>query len=280
MTRSVTTVTRYHLEVIWVPTKVHCLNQWALITHVMVPKHPLTQPSLGTKHKGGGLDRASRVGSDEWGTGPVMDASTAFGPLTIAFDNRVLHPRGWTAAQSRWARSLLPSLPDGHVLELCSGAGQIGLLAVAETTRQLVCVDADAIACDFARANAESAGLAARVEVRHARLEDALDPGETFPLIIADPPWVPRRDTGQFPEDPITAIDGGEDGLDVARSCLAVIRRHLAPGGSALLQLGTSTQVDMLAAGGGSLLGLDVVEVRQHERGVLVRLDHPRDTGR
>ena len=91
---------------------------------------------------------------------------------------------------------------------------------------------------------------------------------------MVSPPWVPAADTGRFPEDPLTAIDGGADGLDVARACLAVVDRHLAPGGSALLQVGTTAQVDVLASEPSFAEGrLAVVEVRQEERGVLVRID-------
>lgn len=210
-------------------------------------------------------------------TSPVDAAqtvSTTFGPLRIDFDARVLRPREWTTAQSDWAAELLPRLPGGPVLELCSGAGQIGLLAVLHSTRRLVCVDADETACHFTRANAERAGMADRVEVRHARLEDALGSEESFPLIIADPPWVPHSDTGQFPEDPLTAIDGGDDGLDVARSCLRRIQDHLAPGGSAILQLGNAGQVAALVGEQPhSWEDLQLVETRLQVRGVLVRID-------
>lgn len=203
-----------------------------------------------------------------------MTERIAFGPLAIAFDERVLRPREWTAAQSQWAADLMAAAPDGPVLELCSGAGHIGLLAVATSGRRLVCVDANPVACDFARANALAAGMADRVEVREGRLETALAPDEQFPVVIADPPWVPRDQTSQFPEDPLTAIDGGSDGLDVARACLSVIAAHLAPGGSAVLQLGTQAQADVLRSepcftDG----GLVMTEVRQQERGVLARLD-------
>ena len=203
-----------------------------------------------------------------------MTERIAFGPLAIAFDERVLRPREWTAAQSRWAADLMATAPEGPVLELCAGAGHIGLLAVTTSGRRLVCVDANPAACDFARANAVAAGMADRVEVREARLETALAPDEQFPVVIADPPWVPREQTSQFPEDPLTAIDGGPDGLDVARACLAVIAAHLAPGGSAVLQLGTQTQADVLRREpcftGGALA---MTEVREQERGVLARLD-------
>lgn len=203
-----------------------------------------------------------------------MTDHLSFGTLTIAFDERVLRPREWTAGQSLWGTDLLHDAPPGPVLELCAGAGHIGLLAVAGTGRRLVCVDASEVACDFARANASTAGLADHVEVRHARLEDAVGPDEQFALVIADPPWVRREDTGRFPEDPLSAIDGGDDGLDVARACLDVVAGHLAPGGTALLQLGTGAQADALRS---TLAGypqrLDMTEVRQFVRGVVVRID-------
>ena len=203
-----------------------------------------------------------------------MTEHLAFGPLSIAFDDRVLRPREWTAAQSAWATDLMATAPDGPVLELCSGAGHIGLLAVLRSARPLVCVDASSVACDYARANAAAAGIADRVEIREGRLEDAVRDDERFPVVIADPPWVPAAETGQFPEDPLTAIDGGSDGLDVARAVLAVIDRHLATGGSAVLQLGTTAQVDVLKAEPCLAEGrLTVVEVREEERGVLARLD-------
>ena len=199
-----------------------------------------------------------------------------FGPLRIDHDERVLEPRPWTAAQSYWAAEIASSAPAGPVLELCCGAGQIGLLAVLGSGRQLVCVDADEVACDFARANAMAAGIAERVEVRCGRLEEVVGEHETYPLVIADPPWVPRSQTGQFPQDPLTAIDGGHDGLDVARACLDVVSRHLAPGGAAVLQLGTAAQAERLDE---QHLRDDetlrLVEVRQHPRGVLVRIDRP-----
>lgn len=65
--------------------------------------------------------------------------------LVISYDERVLEPRPWTADQSRWAADLIVASPPGEVLELCCGAGQIGLLATALTPvgsrRKLVAID-------------------------------------------------------------------------------------------------------------------------------------------
>jgi release factor glutamine methyltransferase len=209
--------------------------------------------------------------TQEPGPGTVERRVERLGTLDIAYDDRVLRPRPWTAAQSEWAAELLQDAAPGPVLELCTGAGHIGLLAILGNQRRLVAVDADPIACEYARANAADAGLAGRVEVRNAMLDGALEPGERFPMIIADPPWVPSARTGDHPEDPVLAIDGGEDGLMIARLCVEVAAAHLDDGGVLLLQVGDAAQAATL----GTLLddrsGLAMEEVRQPSpTGVLV----------
>lgn len=204
-------------------------------------------------------------------TGPVtgaMPRTMVFDRLDIAYDARVLAPRPWTAQQSRWAAELIATAPPGPVLELCSGAGHIGLLAVALEPRPIVCVDASPIACAYARHNADAAGLGALVEIREGWMDDALRPEERFAVVIADPPWVPSAETGRFPDDPPFAIDGGSDGLDVARACLRVAADHLLSHGDLVIQLGTRTQAAELAA---ETDGLVLVERRDGERGVLAR---------
>ena len=193
-----------------------------------------------------------------------------YGGLTIQFDDRVLRPRQWTLAQACWAAELLESAPTGPVLELCAGVGHIGLVATVANDRHLVMVDVNPVACEFARTNARSAQMGSRAEVREGRMEEALDETERFSLIIADPPWVPTAETGRFPQDPLIAIDGGDDGLGLALVCCDVIGSHLQPGGDALLQLGSADQVARLT----EVIPrqLRVVESRSYDGGVIVRL--------
>ncbi len=196
-----------------------------------------------------------------------------FGGLSIAYDERVLAPRRWTTMQSYWAAELLRAAPPGPVLELCAGAGHIGLLTVALQARDLVMVDVNPHACELARRNVTANRLVASVDVRHGDLQDVIRADESFVGVIADPPWVPSAGISRFPEDPELAIDGGEDGLAVAWSCLQVMARHLRPAGWGLLQLGTEEQAERVAdrcADRG--LGLEVRETRVYDRGVLVRL--------
>lgn len=194
--------------------------------------------------------------------------SCSFGPLTVEYDERVLTPRPWTLAQSEWAVELDGAVGPGPLLELCAGAGHIGLAAAVRTGRSLVQVEADPVAAAYALANAARAGVSARVEVRPTRLGAALRPGERFALVLADPPYLRSADTGRWPADPVTAIDGGPDGLAVVRECLAVAAGALPPGGAVLLQVAGPVQAEQVAVLAEETFRAEQVRVTDAERAV------------
>ena len=194
---------------------------------------------------------------------PTTCCSLDFGGLEITYDERVLEPRPWTLLQSRWAEELSARLPEGPVLELCSGAGHIGLAAVSGTDRRLVQVDLNPAACELAAHNAAVAGLAERVEVRCGDLAEAVDEHERFPLVLADPPYLPSDELSLYPQDPTLAIDGGTDGLRVLHACVELLTRVLEQDGLALVQLLGEAQATTLR---GQLPdGLELREVRSHD---------------
>ncbi|HVE93975.1 MAG TPA: methyltransferase [Acidimicrobiales bacterium] len=169
-----------------------------------------------------------------------------FGPLRIEYDERVLTPRPWTEAQSRWAAELSEAAPAGDIAELCAGAGHIGLLAAVLTGRRLVQIEADPIAAGFAERNAVAAGVSDRVEVRNRPMQSAIDAHERFALIVADPPYLPSAEIVRFPADPVSAIDGGPDGLSLLAVCLDLVATHLLPTGSAVFQVAGPGQAENL----------------------------------
>jgi release factor glutamine methyltransferase len=200
--------------------------------------------------------------------------SCRFGPLLVKFDERVLTPRAWTFQQSEWATELAAGAEPGPILELCAGAGHIGLAAAVLADRDLVQVEADPVAASYARSNAARAGWSARVEVRNVRLEEALQPQERFGLIIADPPYLASADIDRWPEDPPMAIDGGTDGLDLVRACLQLAARHLTQSGRLLLQIAGPSQAQhitgLLAATPGWELSCGQPRVIDDERAILL----------
>jgi len=173
--------------------------------------------------------------------------SCVFGPITVEYDARVLVPRPWTLAQSEWAAELARRGEAGEaLLELCAGAGHIGLAAAVLADRDLVQVELDPVAAGYAAANARRAGWHDRVEIRNTPLQTAVRPDETFRIVIADPPYLTHDATARWPEDPLLAIDGGADGMDVIRACLRVAAEHLTSDGCLLLQVAGARQAEQV----------------------------------
>jgi len=191
-----------------------------------------------------------------------------FAGVDIAYDDRVLEPRAWTVAQSTWVAELGADAPPGPILELCSGAGHMGIVAARESGRALLQVDANPVACDFARRNAATAGVVS--DVRCVEMTRATIAPGSFPLVLADPPWVRRADVGRFPEDPVEAIDGGDDGTELAAQCLTVAADALRRGGHLVLQVGDERQLAALERHPRLVAGdLRLEGTRRFERGLL-----------
>ena len=128
-----------------------------------------------------------------------------------------------------------------RVLDLGTGSGALLLAALAEWPDATgVGIDASAAALAIAAANAERLGMAARAAIRPGGWAGT---GEAFDLILCNPPYVA---TGEpLPRDvaahePHAALFAGSDGLDDYRAIAPVLRRQLAPGGVACIEIGAT----------------------------------------
>jgi ribosomal protein L3 glutamine methyltransferase len=67
-------------------------------------------------------------------------------------------------------------------------------------------------------------------------------PGRRYDLIVSNPPYVKAASMRTLPEEyrkePRLALASGADGLDHARAILAQARRHLAPRGRLVMEIG------------------------------------------
>ncbi len=154
--------------------------------------------------------------------------------LRIAVEPGVFVPRVRTEWLVRQAAALRPRT----VVELCCGSG-----AVAAALRSLLpglavtAADVDPAAVRCARRNLPGADVLAGDLDRPlpAALLGRVD------VLVANAPYVP---TGEIPllppeardHEPRVALDGGADGLDVARRVVACAPRWLAPGGTLLVE--------------------------------------------
>lgn len=126
------------------------------------------------------------------------------------------------------------------ILDLGTGPGTLLLAALDQWPDALgVGVDCSADALGFARRNAERLGLAARARFRRGDWGAGLD--ERFDLILCNPPYVEAD--APLPADvaawePAEALFAGSDALAAYRRLAPEIRRLLAPGGIACVEIG------------------------------------------
>lgn len=159
------------------------------------------------------------------------------------------------------------------LVDLCCGAGAVAAAVAARVrTLRVVASDIDPRAVACARSNL--AAVAGAVVVQ-ADLDAALAPGlaGAVDVLAAHVPYVPTDRLPLLPpeardHEPVTALDGGSDGLDVLRRLAALAPHWLRPGGTVLVEVGAG-QVD--AAGAAyERAGLAPRVVRDDERGALV----------
>jgi release factor glutamine methyltransferase len=131
-------------------------------------------------------------------------------------------------------------LESPRILDLCTGSGCIAA-AIAHHLKSATVLagDISELACAVARRNVERLGLSGRVVVQQGDLfeviEKIVDP-QPFDLIVANPPYIPTAqietlDRNVRDYEPVRALDGGLDGLDVHRRILAGAPQRMAAGG-------------------------------------------------
>ncbi|OGS04941.1 MAG: hypothetical protein A3J70_09200, partial [Elusimicrobia bacterium RIFCSPHIGHO2_02_FULL_61_10] len=144
-----------------------------------------------------------------------------FRGLRIKVDKRVLVPRPETEELAGLAAAFLKTRKgELTAMDYGSGSGAIGLWLTKEfPALRLKSVEKSARALACAAENAAALGLSARIEFIRASTLEGL--GGTVDLIVSNPPYIPTSVIpGLAPEvlsEPHMSLDGGGDGLDVAR---------------------------------------------------------------
>ena len=132
--------------------------------------------------------------------------------------------------------------PPAAVLDLGTGTGCLLLAVLSERPEAWgLGIDRVPAAAGLARRNARDLCLAHRAAFAAGDWGAALD--GRFDLVLSNPPYVRQGDIADLmPEvanhEPLSALDGGPDGLDAYRHIVADLPRLLAPGGHAVLEIG------------------------------------------
>jgi release factor glutamine methyltransferase len=187
----------------------------------------------------------------------------------ISVDRRVLIPRPETEtlvelALVRITADLTGAPRDTHdpylVWDVGTGSGAIPVAIAGELRRRrygdavrFFVSDISGDARDVATLNVVAHGLAHLfIFAEGDLLEVAPTPSGPVDLLLANLPYIPAAMVPDLPVaasyEPVGALDGGPDGLDVIRRLLPRAPEVLAPGGAALLEIGGDQAAAMRAA--------------------------------
>ncbi|WP_157874080.1 putative protein N(5)-glutamine methyltransferase [Psychromicrobium lacuslunae] len=177
--------------------------------------------------------------------------------LRIAVAPGVFVPRRRTEFLVNQALRLLPAASKPIVVDLCCGAGGIAAaIATARPTAEVHAADLDPAAVGCARQNLASfAGAASTSSTAGTELslaQASVHQGELFEalpailrgrvsLLVVNAPYVPTEEIALMPAEArlyetSSALDGGQDGLDIQRRVAAEVSNWIAPGGHIVME--------------------------------------------
>jgi release factor glutamine methyltransferase len=157
--------------------------------------------------------------------------------LRIFVDPGVFVPRRRTEFLVREAAALAPA--GAVVVDLCCGTGAVGAaLAATVDAAEVHAADVEPAAVRCARRNLTGVGTVYEGDLYTplpAALRGRVD------ILAVNAPYVPTNAVSLMPpearlHEPLVALDGGADGLDVQRRVVAESSQWLVPGGHLLIE--------------------------------------------
>lgn len=188
-------------------------------------------------------------------------AEKEFWGLRLKLSPETLVPRADTETVVELALDMLRAAPppnrDLRILDIGTGSGAILLALVSERSDVFgVGTDLSEGALKTARQNAAALGYAPRTGFVACDYASALK--GPFDLVVSNPPYIRSADIGDLgrevrEHDPLSALDGGADGLKAYRALIPEAVRLLEGGGALIVEAGygQAGQIEglMVAAG-------------------------------
>ena len=136
---------------------------------------------------------------------------------------------------------------EWDILDLCTGSGAIGVsLARIAHKVNVTCSDISEGAIKVAKENAQKHGVAKSVKFEQGDLFKPFSKHfrkQKFDMIISNPPYIkssiiPTLQKEVCEHEPLSALDGGESGLDFYERIVSGVGSHLRKSGVLLLEIG------------------------------------------
>jgi release factor glutamine methyltransferase len=165
--------------------------------------------------------------------------------FSLTTDARALIPRPETEelAMRVLRCGALWSRGDVRVADAGTGTGCLAIaMAFKYPAARITATDISGEALKLARANAEANGVRERIDFRLADLLEGIAPA-SLDAVVSNPPYISDADMETLDEqvrfyEPLTALKGGVDGLEVIRRLISQAHTTLKDGGRLFMEMG------------------------------------------
>ena len=227
----------------------------------------LLEAGLGVSRLKVYSDPQRRIGLEDWArTESLFRRRALHEPLqyivgTQAFRGRdffvnpnVLIPRPETELIIEEVLASRFSAEPCHMVDMGTGSGCLAVsLALDCPEATVFATDCSAPALHVARENAQRHGVLRRIRFFQGEyLEPLADRAfaGTISVIVSNPPYIPAEQLDLLPRDvrafePLSALDGGRDGLEFYDRLLAEGPALLHPGGILVMEMGMNQSVNI-----------------------------------
>lgn len=162
----------------------------------------------------------------------------------------VLIPRPDTETLVEHALECIPEDAGCRVLDVGTGSGAIAVTIAAERPlARVTATDISDAALKVASQNAETLAVASRIRFERA---DLLCGDERYDIIVSNPPYIAQAEIAGLQaevreHEPLSALEAGEDGLDVVRALLAAGVTATDAGAQMLIEVGIGQAPSVVA---------------------------------
>jgi len=163
--------------------------------------------------------------------------------LEFVVTRDVLIPRPETEILVEQAIGILSNKPSTTFCEIGVGSGCITVSVLKNVPEaRAIAVDISNEALEVARSNAQRHGVENRVEFIRSDVYDSV-PAAAFDAVLSNPPYVPETDLESLQaevrdHEPIVALAGGPNGLEVIERIIKGAPERLVDAGSMLIEIG------------------------------------------
>ncbi|MDP6142260.1 MAG: peptide chain release factor N(5)-glutamine methyltransferase [Dehalococcoidales bacterium] len=186
--------------------------------------------------------------------------------LDFAVTSDVLIPRSETELLVEKTVSLAKNHGSPVIADIGTGCGAIAIsLALELPQAKIYATDISALSLEIAQANCLKHEVTDRVSLLQGNMLESLH--ESVDFIVSNPPYVKEKEISDDSFEPVLALNGGADGLDLIRRLCHQLDGKLRPGGYLLLEIGQGQKkavIDLLD----SLFPLADIEVTSDLSGV------------